>query len=106
MKKKRPSIWSKDYVSPYGKYKGPRGTPEQWQAAFQARFSDVEIKEIIGEDDPWAILGLRVGASQEQIVSAFRKKVMETHPDRNPQLKGHTGPFRRVKAAYDSLRSK
>lgn len=100
MKKKRPSVWSDNY-RPYGRNTGPKGNPMEWASAFKARFSDVEIQEIIGEDDPWGILGLKPGATQDEIKSAFRKKAVETHPDRNPGLDGSA--FRRVKAAFDKL---
>lgn len=89
--------------APYGTYEGERGNPEQWKFAFGARFSEREIGEIIGNDDPWGILGVRPGATQEEISTAFRGKAMETHPDRNPGKDG--SEFRRVKAAYDKLRT-
>lgn len=100
--KKRSRIFDKDYA-PYGRYEGERGNPQQWADAFKARFSDTEISEILGADDPWSVLGLRPGATQAQIRKAFLKRTLETHPDRNPQLKGDTAPFRKVKAAYDKL---
>lgn len=105
MKKRtrKPGVFDKGYKSPYGTYKGERGNPDQWRGSFGARFSNQEIHEILGEDDPWSILGLKPGASQDEIKSAFRKKAIETHPDRNPHLKGDGAPFRRVKAAFDKL---
>jgi DnaJ-class molecular chaperone len=105
MKKRtrKPGPFDKGYTPRYGTYKGEHGSPDQWQQAFGARFSNQEIHEILGEDDPWGILGLKPGASQSEIKSAFRKKAVETHPDRNPHLNGDTGPFRKVKAAFDKL---
>lgn len=102
-KPRKPGPFDKGYVNPYGKYKGERGSPDQWRESFGSRFSGAEIHEIIGDDDPFGILGLKPGATQEEIKSAFRRKAIETHPDRNPQLKGDTAPFRRVKAAFDKL---
>lgn len=99
-KKAKRNVWADDY-RPYGSYRGARGNPKEWQAAFQARFSKTEIKEILGDDSPWKILGLEMGATQAEIKSAFRKKSMETHPDLNPSLDGSA--FRKVKAAYDQL---
>lgn len=105
MKKRtrKPGPFEKGYVNPYGTYTGERGNTNQWRQSFGARFSNQEIHEIIGEDDPWGILGLKPSASQSEIKSAFYKKAKETHPDHNPQLKGDTGPFRKVKAAFDKL---
>ncbi len=94
-------MWSNDY-RPYGRSEGP-GSPADWANAFKQRFSNVEIHEIIGDEDPWTILGLKPGATQDEIKTAFRRKAIETHPDRNPQLNGNTEPFRRAKAAYDKL---
>jgi DnaJ-class molecular chaperone len=96
---KRPSVWSDQY-RPYGTT-NVQGDPWEWANAFKTRFSDVEIHTIIGEDDPWGILGLKPGATQDEIKTAFRKKAIETHPDRNPGMDGSA--FRRVKAAFDKI---
>jgi len=98
--KKRPSAFDPNY-SPYGTYEGKRGNPDQWADSFKSRFSDAEIKEIIGEESPWKILGLTPGATQKEIRSAFLRLALETHPDRNPHLDG--SEFRKVRAAYEKL---
>lgn len=97
----RKSIWDKDYKSPYGTYEGERGSPSQWAGAFEKRFSPEEIKVILGDDSPYTILGLNVGASHAEIRSAYLKLAKATHPDHNPHLDG--SEFRKIKAAYESL---
>lgn len=49
--------------------------------------------------DYYNILGINKNASQEEIKKAFRKKSMETHPDRG----GNEEEFRKVSEAYDIL---
>lgn len=100
--KRRSKIFDKDYA-PYGTYDTSQGfgSMDEWAEAFKARFSEEEITVIIGDEDPWAILGLKPGATQTQIKNAFRKMALMTHPDRNPGKDG--SEFRKVKAAFDKL---
>ena len=99
MKKKR-SIFDKNFA-PYGTYKGTKGTPDEWAESFKARMSDKEIEEILGTDTPWAILGIKPGASQSEIKKAYHKKSRETHPDLNPTK--DRKEFQRIQAAYEKL---
>ena len=88
--------------SPYGRYTdGIKGTPESWAESFKERMSPEKIQEILGDNNPYFILGLRPGASPLEIKSAFYKRAMETHPDRNPTKNGDE--FRKVRAAYEKL---
>ena len=50
--------------------------------------------------NPYEILGIELGASPEEIQTAYRKKCKEFHPDVNP---GHDKEFRDVQSAYDML---
>ena len=94
------NVFDKSYA-PYGTYTGERGNPEQWAKAFEQRMSPEEVKEILGDDNPWFILGLKVGATQTEIKVAFFQRAKETHPDHNPTLDG--SEFRKVRAAYERL---
>lgn len=96
---KKPSIFSKEYR--YPQYEGERGNPDQWADAFRQRFSNAEIKEILKDESPWGILGLKPGATREEIKKAFWIKAKETHPDTHPEL--DRSVFQRVNAAYQSL---
>ncbi len=49
-------------------------------------------------DDPYALLGVSPGASDDQIRRAYLRQVKVFKPDRHPE------EFRRVRAAYDQLR--
>ena len=51
------------------------------------------------EEAALAVLGLRVGATQEQIKQAFRRLVKRHHPD----VGGSASAFRRVTEAYQQL---
>ena len=98
--KTKRNIFDKNFA-PYGTYFGERGNPQNWADSFKQRFSNTEIKEILGEDNPWFILGLTVGATIEAIKAAYRKLVFETHPDHHPEKDG--SEFRKVRAAYEKL---
>jgi hypothetical protein len=52
-------------------------------------------------DDPHVVLGVPRGASLDEVKRAFRKAVLEAHPD----LGGDAAAFRRIKRAYDRLTS-
>ena len=52
--------------------------------------------------DPYQILGLSPGATREQIKKAYRRKVMECHPDKNASTEAQA-LFIRVTEAYEFL---
>lgn len=99
MKRKR-SAFDKNYA-PYGRYEGDRGTSDKWAESFKARMSPEQIEELLGKDTPWSILGVKPGATQDEIKKAYRKKSRETHPDLNPTKDRRE--FQRIQAAYEKL---
>lgn len=53
--------------------------------------------------DYYDVLGLKKGASEAEIKSAFRKKAMEYHPDKNPGDKNAEEKFKEINEAYGIL---
>ena len=54
-----------------------------------------------GGRSPYDVLGVKAGASEDEIKKAYRKKAMETHPDRG----GDAEKFKEINAAYDALKN-
>lgn len=53
--------------------------------------------------DYYEVLGLKKGASENDIKKAFRKKAMQYHPDKNPDDKKAEEKFKEVNEAYGVL---
>jgi curved DNA-binding protein CbpA len=53
-----------------------------------------------GAGDPYAVLGVKRGASEAQIHAAYRDAVRRTHPDAG----GSASAFEAVQQAYETLR--
>jgi len=49
--------------------------------------------------NPYEILGLKAGASEEEVKKAYRKLAMKHHPDRG----GDETEFKKIKEAYESI---
>jgi len=60
-------------------------------------FNFSEDKDRVSKEE--RVLGLKRSSSQEEIKQAFRKKAMETHPDKG----GDPAEFRKVREAYECL---
>jgi curved DNA-binding protein CbpA len=55
--------------------------------------------------DPFEILGVARDASDDDISKAFKRLAREHHPDHNPGDADAAARFRRIKGAYDAIRS-
>ena len=55
------------------------------------------------DKDPYAILGVKREATQDEIRAAYRQLAKKLHPDLNPGDKGAEEKFKEVAAAYDLL---
>ena len=60
-------------------------------------FNFSEDKDRVSKEEK--VLGLKRSSSQEEIKKAFRKKALETHPDKG----GNVEDFRKVREAYECL---
>ena len=56
--------------------------------------------------NPYDVLGLKPGSTEEEIKKAYRRLARETHPDRNPGDKEAEDKFKQVQTAYESLTKK
>lgn len=54
-------------------------------------------------DDPYAVLGVKREATQDEIRKAYRQLAKKLHPDLNPGDKTAEEKFKQVSAAYDVL---
>lgn len=54
--------------------------------------------------NPYKVLGLKQGASVEDIKKAYKKLAMEHHPDRNPNDKKEEEKFKEISSAYEMIK--
>ena len=95
-----------DILNSYPKYDVDKlgyGNEEKWRSAFRQKMGYEEAKGILGDMDPYGILGISSDATPEEIKKAYRKRAFETHPDRNPDNVNATKEFQEVQAAYTLL---
>ena len=63
-----------------------------------------EIQHILSQSCHYSVLGLPKSASQTDILKAYRKKCVLTHPDKLPKhVEDRRGAFDKVSNAYDVL---
>jgi DnaJ-class molecular chaperone len=81
------------------------GSTFDWKRNFYKRMSKEEAQEILDEDSPYTILGLRFGVTKEQIKQAYRKLAVKFHPDHNKGNEKYcTTMFQKISAAYTILK--
>ena len=66
------------------------------------------MKRFLGADrkplDPWAVLGVKVGADDSTIRSTFRRRALKLHPDKNPENREESQQqFELLQRSYDIL---
>jgi DnaJ-class molecular chaperone len=57
-------------------------------------------------DDPYSVLGLKQGATEQDVSRAFRRLAKKHHPDANPGDSSAEERFKAITAAHDYLLSK
>ncbi|UOE51317.1 J domain-containing protein [Mucilaginibacter sp. SMC90] len=78
---------AKGFLDGYKTYDSSKGfgSPKDWKTAFKNRMGKEEAEEILQKQQqtPFDLLGIKSGATQEEIKKAYRKMIMLWHPDRN-----------------------
>ncbi len=75
------------------------GNSREWKGAFAERMGIDEARRVVADDSPYGILGVTDQATWDEIKSAYRKLVMQHHPDKG----GDAAAFRRIQGAYEVL---
>ena len=55
-------------------------------------------------NDPYAVLGLSPGASDEEVKKAYRALAKKYHPDRNPGDEAAARKMQEINAAYEQIK--
>src|SRR5438552_2821928 len=63
-------------------------------------------KEATMPRDYYEILGVKRGATEDEIKRSYRKLARQYHPDRNPGDKSAETKFKEIQEAYDTLSDK
>jgi DnaJ-class molecular chaperone len=96
--------WTDGYKT-YDTSKG-FGSAREWKKTFYERMTGEEATKIISDqaDTPHQILGVPQNATQQEIKTAFRKLVMQWHPDKNPDRVAEAEEMtKKIIAAYTIL---
>ena len=75
------------------------GSEAEWRSSFKDRMGIDAARAAVGSDSPHGILGVLKSATWDEIKKAYRKLVMQHHPDRG----GDPAAFRKVQGAYEIL---
>jgi DnaJ-class molecular chaperone len=99
---------TKDFMSGYKTYDVEEqgyGNTYEWKRTFYQRMSKEEAQEILNEDSPYTILGIKQTASQEEIKAAYRRLAIKWHPDHNLGNEEYCKVmFQKINAAYCLLK--
>jgi len=83
------------------------GNPDQWREAFRARMGLEEAQKVCGTRSARGILGLSPLCTWEEVKAAYKKGMLQYHPDRiastNISLEEATRKTRELNAAFALL---
>ena len=84
------------------------GNADQWRESFRVRMGHEEAVQVLGDDDPYSILGITNVATTNEIKKAYRRMALKWHPDRYPddEKEAAADEFKKVQAAYVELGGK
>ena len=91
-------IYANPGVMPLGASSTPRQTQYQLPKTPQSP---------LNPNDPYTILGIKPGATQEEIKAAYKGQAMKWHPDRNKGNEENAAEqFKKIGEAYEALKPK
>lgn len=98
----------KEFLDGYKTYdtSGGFGHAQKWRSAFYDRLNKQEATKILSESGvtPYTLLEIDPEATQAEIKKAFRKKIWQWHPDKNPhRLAEAEAMSKKLNAAYSLL---
>lgn len=99
----------KNFTDGYKTYDTSKGygDADQWRQSFRAAMSREEAAGILQEESPYTILSIGANATEAEIKKAFRIRIAEWHPDKNPDRLEEAGvQTRKILAAYTVLNPK
>ena len=67
--------------------------------------SYTSVRSLSVRTNPYMVLGCAPGSSKADVRAAFRRRALDTHPDRNPDEVPPGARFRQVNEAYNFLTS-
>jgi DnaJ-class molecular chaperone len=82
---------------------GPMISRNLWRNGASERPAQSDLWGEAVSDDPYAILGVKREATQDEIRSAYRALAKKLHPDLNPGDKKAEEKFKEVSVAYDGI---
>lgn len=94
----------KPFMSGYKKYEISNGfgSPQEWSSAFYERMGFDKALEVLGEDDPIVILGVKKDSTWDEVQKSYRKLFLFWHPDRN-KTENSEEMTKKINAAYEIL---
>ncbi len=97
----KPKKKKKGFMDVYKHYdiSGGFGNRAEWREAFYTRLGFEVALEVLGEDDPLVLFGLRADSTWEDVSRRWRELAVQHHPDKG----GDPVVFKKYGAAFEVL---